>query len=177
MTKRLLIIAAALLALGAAAWLLTTWFTNKGEYRSAPTQSEMRRQWLATGAKPETISTPASVRVDSKDPVRLAIGSLGLPDGEQNGRASDLLLTDLAGAPGIEMVERQALERILKELNLSLSGLVRAGDAVRVGKLARAEWFLLGTPLTINGVNYIVVRIVDAKTGIFRDTTIASAQG
>jgi hypothetical protein len=175
--KRFLLLIGCLVGAGLAALLLTKWFINKEENRRAPTEKELHRQWLAAGGKQAATVAPVSIRVDPKHAVRLAIGSLGLPDGEQNGRASDLLLTDLAGAPGIEMVERQALERILKELNLSLSGLVRAGDAVRVGKLARADWFLLGTPLAINGGHFIVVRIVDAKTGIFRDTTIASAQG
>jgi hypothetical protein len=102
-------------------------------------------------------------------PVRLAIGSLGLANDDQNRQLDDLLTAELTGAQGFNLVERQSLDSILKEMNLSLSGLVRARDAIRVGKLVRADWFLLGTPTTLHGINSIAVRLVDARTGVMLD--------
>jgi hypothetical protein len=107
--------------------------------------------------------------LELKRSVRLAFGSLGLADDEQNGRLGDLVLTELSGAQGLELVERQSLEKVLHELNMSLSGFIRAKDAVRAGKLLKADWFLLGTGAKINGTNSIVIRVVDARTGILRD--------
>jgi hypothetical protein len=101
--------------------------------------------------------------------IRLAIGSLGLPAQEN---ISDLVLTELSDAQDLEMIERQALDKVLSELQMSIAGLVRASDAVRVGKLLRADWFLLGTPAAVNGTNVAVVRIVDAHTGVMRDATM-----
>src|ERR1017187_9714223 len=88
--------------------------------------------------------TPAAVTpIDLKRPMRLAIGGLGRGDDEQNRQLEDLVLTDLTGAPGFELVERRSLDKVLQELNLSISRLVRAQDAVRAGKLLKADWFLL----------------------------------
>jgi hypothetical protein len=85
------------------------------------------------------------------------------------------MLADLTGTPGLNLVERQSLETVLRELNMSWSGLVRAKDAVRVGKLLKVDWFLLGTEAKIKGSNSIVVRIVDARTGILRDAGVFPA--
>jgi hypothetical protein len=114
----------------------------------------------------------APERVEPGRRVRLAIGSVGLPTEQQSRNVSDLVLTELNDAKDLEMVERQALDKVLGELQLSAAGLVRANDAVRAGKLLRADWFLLGTPAIINGTNVAVVRIVDARTGVMRDAAM-----
>ena len=110
--------------------------------------------------------------LDMSQNVRLAIGGLGLSDNDQNQKLGDLVTVELTGAPGFSLVERQSLDAVLRELNLSLFGFVRAKDAVRAGKLLKADWFLLGTEAKINGTNAIIARVVDARTGILRDVGI-----
>ena len=88
-----------------------------------------------------------------------------------------MLTAELTGAKGLELVERQSLDKVLREMAMNLSGLVRARDAVRAGKLLRAEWFLLGTTAKVNGRDSLVVRIVDARTGIMRDGTVFTSEG
>ncbi|RPI95687.1 MAG: hypothetical protein EHM32_05165 [Spirochaetales bacterium] len=44
----------------------------------------------------------------------------------------------------VEVVEREALERILKEQNLSMTGLIDDKSAVKVGKLLGADVILVG---------------------------------
>lgn len=122
----------------------------------------------------ELPATATVIPIDLKRPMRLAIGGLGGGNDEQNQQLEDLVLTDLTGAPGLEMVERQSLDKVLQELNLSISHLVRAQDAVRAGKLLKADWFLLGTQANINGTNTLVVRLVDSRTGIMRDAGVFS---
>jgi tetratricopeptide (TPR) repeat protein len=122
---------------------------------------------------PEVPPPPAPPKPIAKGVrLRLAIGSLGLADGEMDQQVSDLTLSELSDAPGLDMVERQSLDKALQELSLSLSGLVRAKDAIRVGKLVKADWFLLGTQAKIAGTNSIVLRMVDARTGILRDAGV-----
>jgi hypothetical protein len=119
------------------------------------------------------LPTPAAViPIGMNRPMRLAVGNLGGSDDEQNRKLEDLVVADLTGAPGLEMVERQSLDKVLQELNLGISHLVRAQDAVQVGKLLKADWFLLGTRANINGTNTLVVRLVDSRTGIMRDAGV-----
>jgi len=130
--------------------------------------AEISRHRLGADATPPAALVPLELNRS----VRLALGSLGLRDEEANSRLSDLVLTELSGAQGLNLVERQSLEKVLGELNLSLSRFVRAKDAVRVGKLLKADWILLGTGAKINGSNSIVIRLVDARTGILCDAGV-----
>ena len=122
---------------------------------------------------------PASVPtkpLDKSTRVRLAIGRLGTADQAQ--QTADLLAAELAGAKGLDLVERASLDKVLRELELSAAGVVRAQDAVRVGKLVQADWFLLGTLTALtNGPSAIVARVVDARTGIMRDASVIEAGG
>ena len=122
---------------------------------------------------PTNVPTQAVlVPLDLSHPVRLAIGGLGLADNDQNQRLGDLVTVALTGTPGFNLVERQSLNAILQELNLNLSGFVRAKDAVRVGKLLKTDWFLLATEAKLNDTNSLVIRVVDAHTGVMRDAGV-----
>ena len=132
------------------------------------TQADVR-EFAAKLGRTNQPTQSVPVPLPLSQPVRLAIGSLGLADDDQNRQLDDLITAELTGTRGFNLVERQSLDAILKEMNLSLSGLVRARDAVRVGKLVQADWFLLGTPTTLHGINSIVVRLVDARTGVMLD--------
>src|SRR5436190_5823531 len=118
------------------------------------------------------LRTMTPIRLTEK--VRLAIGGLGLSDENQNHELADLVLAELSNAEGLAIVDRQSLDKVLRELAMSLSGLVRAKDAVRVGKLLHADWFLLGSAASVSGTNSLVVRIVDARTGIMRDGAVVA---
>ena len=138
------------------------------------TPEELRRARLRMGE--DLPSEPTRVTpFPEKKVVRLAIGSLGLADEARNRQLADLVTAELSGTQGVELVDRQSIDKVLAELQMSLSGLTRAKDAVRLGKLLRAEWFLLGTSTTFAGTNSLVLRVVDARTGIFRDGAIFAA--
>ena len=132
------------------------------------TQADVR-QFAAKLGRTNLPPPSAPLPLPLSQPVRLAIGSLGLADDDQNRQLDDLITAELSGANGFNLVERQSLDAILKEMNLSLSGLVRARDAIQVGKLVRADWFLLGTPVKLHEINSIAVRLVDARTGVMLD--------
>jgi tetratricopeptide (TPR) repeat protein len=169
MNKRFLVIAIAVLAIAGLGILLINEYTDpKHDNRAGLTETELaeasRKHY---GEAPS--SAPAPPPMDPARQVRLAIGSLGLASDEQNRQLGDLIVAELTGARGLDLVERQDLEVALREMQLSLSGLVRGPDAVRVGKLVRADWFLLGSSVSLNGTNYIVVRVVDGRTGVLRE--------
>jgi len=93
----------------------------------------------------------------------VAIGGLGLAAEADNQKLGDLATAGLTGMPGIELVERQSLAAVLQELNLNWSGFVRAKDAVRAGKLLKADWFVFGTRTELNHTHAIVVRVVKRR--------------
>src|SRR5260221_8818744 len=101
--------------------------------------------------------------------VRVALGRLGLTDSGKDGVLTDLVTAELGSASDLELVERNSLDRALKEAELSLSGMTRAKDAIRVGRLLRADWFVLGTSSLQNGTNLLLIRIVDTRASTIRD--------
>lgn len=142
-------------------------------------KEQLAKAMVAFAARNGQPSQPLSVPLvplKMSHSVRLAIGGLGLADDEKNRGLGDLVAAELTGVKGFELVERASLDRILQEQKLSWSGLVRANDAVRIGKLLKVEWFLLGTEAAIAGTNCLVARIVDARTGIILDAGVIPAE-
>lgn len=169
MSKKFFFIALGLLVAGLTAWLL---FMNQKEFIPGFTDAEISERLEEKRGVAPAVPVAAVERIGWSRPVRLAIGPIGLGDEQQSLRTSDLVLAQLAGARGFDLVERQALDAVLREQGLSTAGLVRAKDAVRVGQLLRADWFLLGGSLSVNGTNFAVVRIVDTRTGVLREAGV-----
>jgi curli biogenesis system outer membrane secretion channel CsgG len=64
----------------------------------------------------------------------------------------------------VKPLERAALEKVLGELELSMSGLVDPSTAAKVGKLAGARFVLLGTAAVVGTQIRLSCRIVDVET-------------
>src|SRR5258708_36908670 len=94
------------------------------------------------------------------------MGSFGLRTEKGDGDLADLIVARLSAVPEFDVVERRELNAVLKEASLSLSGIVRAKDAVRFGALLRVDQFLLGSSAPINGTNRLIMRLVNARTGV-----------
>ena len=142
------------------------------------TADELRKARLALDGSTQPQPQPAKLEpLPLGQTVRLAIGSVGAQDPDRNQSLGDLVTANLTGTPGLDLIERQSLAKVLDELHLNLAGLVRASDAVAVGKLLRADWFLLGTTAKLGPTNSLVLRLVDARTGILRDAGVVPADG
>jgi tetratricopeptide (TPR) repeat protein len=161
MNKRFLVFLFALLVGGGLAWLVVTRYLERETQLPAFSSSELGK--TNANEAPESASLAP---VPPTKSVRLAIGSLGLLEQSQSRQLEDLVTAALKGANGLELVDRQALAKVLREQELSLSGVARAKDAVRVGKLVAADWFLLAGVASVRGTNLFIPRIVDARTGI-----------
>jgi hypothetical protein len=173
MKKPFLFIPAILCAAGGLAWLGINWYNERQVVLPPITdQDRLRVEALAhpNAAVEPQVALPTAVLPSQK--VRLAIGGLGLPDDSMNRQLADLVTAELSGAKGLELVDRQSFDKVLRELELDLSGMVRAKEAVRVGKLLRAEWFLLGSTASSGASNAVIARIVDAQTGVMRDAGV-----
>ena len=64
----------------------------------------------------------------------------------------------------VRPVEREALQKILGELELSMSGLVDPGTAAKVGRMAGARFVLLGTAAVVGKQVRLSCRVVDVET-------------
>lgn len=58
---------------------------------------------------------------------------------------SGMLANELAATGAFRVVERSALESVLSEQNLAASGRISPGDGARIGKLAGADFLVMGT--------------------------------
>ena len=79
-----------------------------------------------------------------------------------------ILITNLAQNKGLKVVERAKLDRAIKELNFSQTGLVSPDTAKKLGKLIGADYALFGS-ITRFGTNrptiIIDVTIIEIQTG------------
>ena len=82
----------------------------------------------------------------------------------QKGIAS-MLITDLSKLEELQIVEREELQKLLNEMKLSISGLVKQETAQELGNLLGAETLLLGSFTEVEGEIRIDARIVETETG------------
>ena len=72
----------------------------------------------------------------------------------------------LSATPGLAVVERQQIHRILAEQSLTVSGLANAATAAHVGRLLAADFFLFVQRMP-EGTNQVTRwRVVESRTGI-----------
>ncbi len=152
--------------------MLLNWYADREARLPAISGHQMEDRWARVHGTNQSQSEPPGRPLDPSRPVRFAIGNLGLSDEGQNQQLADLLMLKLTDAVGMELVEREYLTVALREQEMSAADLVRASDAVRIGKILRADWFLLGSTLSIHGTNILIARIVDARTGMIRDANV-----
>ena len=79
---------------------------------------------------------------------------------------ADLLITHLAQNPGVRVVERENISRLLAEQDMAANGRVDDATAARLGKLLGAKHMVTGSFVTDrSGTMVITVKSIDAETG------------
>jgi TolB-like protein len=76
-----------------------------------------------------------------------------------------MMISELAQNPAARVVERQEVQRLLDEQNLSTQGRVDPQTAAKVGKLVGARYTVLGTFIDFYGDFRVDVRLVNTETG------------
>ena len=87
---------------------------------------------------------------------------------------AELLQAALAEVPEVRLVERQAIEKILSEQNLTEHGLVDAVTAIQIGRLAGASRLITGSFLELGSDLTIQVRMISSRTGAIMSSARAS---
>lgn len=79
-------------------------------------------------------------------------------------QVTDLMFANLVAEPQMYLVDREDMDKILKELELNLSGLVSADSATRVGNLTGAKILITGSVLQVDSKLYLVAKIIGTET-------------
>ena len=136
---------------------------------------------VVTSARSATNAPTSATGGPRSQPIRLAIGGFATPTDDASLRTNedkliDVLTAQLSQGGHFEMVERREIDSVVKEMSLSLAGSQRT-NAITIGKLLRADWLLVGSLSNVHGTNSIIVKIVDARTGIILDLSAFSING
>jgi len=78
---------------------------------------------------------------------------------------STLVAVELRKSAAVQLVEREQLNEILKEQELSLSDMADEQTQIRVGMLLSAQYLVLGEMIDMAGSFLISVRVADASSG------------
>ena len=76
------------------------------------------------------------------------------------------ILTALISQSDFTVVERDRIAALLEEQELNLSGLVDTTTAVRVGRLAAADYVVTGTLIETSQSMVVFARVVNVETGV-----------
>jgi TolB-like protein len=76
----------------------------------------------------------------------------------------ELLATDLAGNPKFRVVERERVQKILEEQNLTKSGAIDPATAVRVGKMLGAQYAIYGGFMNTGKQMVLTLHSTDMET-------------
>jgi len=77
---------------------------------------------------------------------------------------TDKLVTQLVNLRRFKVMERAALEKVLKEQKLQTSGVVDEKTAVNVGKIAGADAIIIGDISVVGGYAKVTARVIDTET-------------
>ena len=79
-------------------------------------------------------------------------------------KVTDLMFAELAGNPNLYLVDRSEMDKILKEAELNLSGMVTPDKANQVGQLTGAKLLLTGSVFEVGDKVYIVAKLIGTET-------------
>ena len=137
----------------------------------------------ALALAPVVPSAPAQAQGDQRPTVAIMYfnnGSFGkdAKDYDALGRGvADFLITDMASNPGIRVVERQALDNIMKEQDLGNSQRMDSETASKIGKLLGARYMIFGGFITDpKGNVQLNARAVNTETGMIVHTDAVSGK-
>jgi len=118
------------------------------------------------------VAAPAFAQADTRPTIAVlpfansAIGAANADLAPLSKGIADLLLTELAQNPGIRVVERENIQKLIEEQNMGRDGRVEAGTAAQMGKLLGAKHMLTGSFITDrSGRMVLTLKSIDSETG------------
>jgi TolB-like protein len=79
---------------------------------------------------------------------------------------SDIISTELFNTKRFRVIERQAINKVISELQFQMTGVTDMSQAVEIGKMLNAEKVVVGTVSRFGERTIIInIKLVDVKTG------------
>jgi TolB-like protein len=78
---------------------------------------------------------------------------------------ADILSTELFNTKRFEVIERQAITRILEEQKLQMTGITDMSQAAEIGKVLNVKKIMIGSVSKLGQTYIINTRLVDVQTG------------
>ena len=108
---------------------------------------------------------------DIKTVAILDFSNNSLIDKEKNASLSqglaEIMITELSKVQSLKLVERQKINSLIQEMQLSQSGIISEDAGVQVGKLLGAHFLVFGSyMISFNNKIRVDIRIVDVETGV-----------
>ncbi len=82
------------------------------------------------------------------------------------GKITDLITAFLSNEPSFQLVERNKIDDILKELGLSMTGIVDEAQAVKIGNMVGAQIMITGKAFTVDEELFITAKIIGVETSL-----------
>jgi TolB-like protein len=79
---------------------------------------------------------------------------------------SEVLTTSFVNSNAFKIIEREQLEKVLKELQLTQTGIIDTAYAKQIGKMLGADAILTGTVIKFGNDLRVDARIIDVESGL-----------
>jgi TolB-like protein len=98
-------------------------------------------------------------------------------DGVGKGIA-DMLITDMASNPSVQIVERERVQSLLTEQNLTKGGTIDPQTAIRLGKIIGAQYMITGGFMSDGkGTFVLTARAINVQTSAITNPTRLTSKG
>jgi TolB-like protein len=104
----------------------------------------------------------------------MAIGPFFAPVGNDALRQAsqalpELLVAELSHMPRFQLVEREKVQSVWSEYNLTASGLVARDTVAKLGHVLECDWLVSGSLVQANGRTHIWTKVIDVRSGVVVD--------
>jgi hypothetical protein len=109
--------------------------------------------------------------------VRVAIGPFSAPPLDDELRQAgqlipELLASDLSHSSRFQLVEREKIEAVWNELNLTAGSLVARDRVAKLGHVLACDWLISGSLVQANGRNHVWTKVIDVRDGVVLDLNV-----
>ena len=113
----------------------------------------------------------ASTSIEKKTLAILDFSNNSLIDKEKHASLSqglaEIMITELSKVQNLKLVERQKINSLIQEMQLSQSGIVSDNAGIQVGKLLGAHFLVFGSyMISFDKKIRVDIRIVEVETGV-----------